>query len=129
MYLMGHPPYLGIKEIGPVGAQGRHRSRVGSFPEARLVLGEVTETMCTAGTKDFGRTGSGCFPRARHTPGESAFWRKWVLSPGETYPGKSALLIYVYWNCIMITRLKCQLSGDFLHLCKCDNTVYVIYSA
>ena len=52
--------------------------------------------------------GSGCFPRARHNPGESAFaevgafpgrnipWarvplRKWVLSPGETYPGRECL--------------------------------------
>ena len=74
------------------GAQGRHRSRVGSFPEARPVLGEVTETLCAAGTEDFEQTGCGCFPRARHTPGESAFWRKWVLSPGETYPGRECLL-------------------------------------
>ena len=29
----------------------------------------------------------------------------------------------------MITRLKCQLSGDVLHLCECDYTVYVIYPA
>ena len=29
----------------------------------------------------------------------------------------------------MITWLKCQLSGDVLHLCECDNTVYVIYPA
>ena len=33
-------------------------SRVGNFPEARPVLREVTETLCTAGTVDFGRTGS-----------------------------------------------------------------------
>ena len=31
--------------------------------------------------------------------------------------------------CAMITRLKCQLSGDVLHLCECDYTVYVIYPA
>ena len=35
---------------------------VGSFPEARPVLGEVTETLCAAGTEQFGRTGSGAFP-------------------------------------------------------------------
>ena len=65
-----HPPYLSIEEIGPVGEQGRHCSRVGSFPEARPVLGEVTETMCAAGTSE---TRCGFFPRASHTPGESAF--------------------------------------------------------
>ena len=37
----GHPPYLGTRKKNPVGIQGRLRSRVGSFPEARPVLGEV----------------------------------------------------------------------------------------
>ena len=55
-----------------VGAQGRLRSRVGSFPEARPVLGEVTETLCAAGTEDLGWTGCECFPWASHTPGESS---------------------------------------------------------
>ena len=80
-----------------------------------------------------------------------------MLSPGKTYPGQECPVAevgafpgreiprarvpfgtdsysrvridYVYWNCIMISRLKCQLSGDVLHLCECDNTVYVVYPA
>ena len=76
------PGYRGNRT--PLVHRGRHRSRVGSFPEVRPVLGEVTETLCAAGTEDLGRTGCGCFPRAR-VP-----LRKWVLSPGETYPGESA---------------------------------------
>ena len=38
------------------------RSRVGSFPEARPVLGEVTETLCAAGTEDLGGPDVGAFP-------------------------------------------------------------------
>ena len=49
-----------------------------------ILFGEVTETLCAAGrlwVLSPGETypgreplcGSGCFPRARHTPGESAF--------------------------------------------------------
>ena len=57
---------MGIKEIGPVGAQGRHHSHVGNFPEAMPALGEVPEALWPAGTEDFGRTGSaqyvGAFP-------------------------------------------------------------------
>ena len=63
----------------------------------------------------------------------------WVFSPGETNPGRECLLHgrqlfpdeyvnYAYTvcelcildNCVMITRFKCQLSGDVLHLCECD---------
>ena len=66
-------------------AQGRHRSRVGSFPEARPVLGEVTKTLCAAGTEDLGRTGCGCFPQSRHTPGESAFAEVGAF-PGRDIP-------------------------------------------
>ena len=48
------------------------RSRVGNFPEDRPVLGEVTETLCNAGTEEVRSM--------------------WVLSPGETYPGRECLL-------------------------------------
>ena len=45
--------------------------------------------------------------------------RLWVLSPGETYPGRECLLgrtMYVYWTDVIYSRLKCQLSGDVLHV-------------
>ena len=82
---VGHRPHLGSRKKDPVGAQGRLRSRVGSFPESRLVLEEVTEALCAAGERtssetDVGVAGliveydCGCFPRASHTPGESAFY-------------------------------------------------------
>ena len=58
----GTPPYLGIRKYDPVGAQGRLRSPVGRFPEARPVLGEVTETLCAAGTEDLGGPDVGAFP-------------------------------------------------------------------
>ena len=70
-------------------AQGRLRSRVGSFPEARPVLGEVTETLCAAGTEDLRWGGCGCFPRASHTPGESPFVCRGVVVgafPGRDIP-------------------------------------------
>ena len=71
--LEGTPVLLGYLEVEPVGAQGRPRSRVGSFPEVRPVLGEFTETLCAAGTEDLRWGGCGCFPRASHTPGEIPF--------------------------------------------------------
>ena len=40
-----------IGKENPAGAQERLRSLVGSFPEARLVLGEVTEALCAAGNR------------------------------------------------------------------------------
>ena len=33
----------------PVGSQGRHRCRVGNFPEARPAFGEVPETLRPTG--------------------------------------------------------------------------------
>ena len=60
--------------------QGRLRSCVYSFPEARPVVGEVT-----VGTEDLGWTGCGCFPRASHTPSESSIAEVGVF-PGRAIP-------------------------------------------
>ena len=82
----------------------RLRNLVGSFPEARLVLGEVTEALCAAGDRTsseidvrvagIGYSGIGLFRRfvCRWFIGrrfDSAV-RLWVLPPGEPYPGESA---------------------------------------
>ena len=42
---------MGNRKENPAGAQERLRSLVGSFPEARLVFGEVTEALCAAGNR------------------------------------------------------------------------------
>ena len=71
----------------------------------------------TSGGADVGAFPGRAIPRAR-TP-LCAEGRLWVLSPGETYPGRECLLgrtIYVYWTDVIYSRLKCQLSGDVLHL-------------
>ena len=49
----------------------------------RPVLGEVTETLCAAGTEDLRWTGCGCFSRASHTPGES------TLAEVGAFPGRA----------------------------------------
>ena len=87
--LEGTPALLGYEEV-------EGRSRVGSFPEARPVLGEIAETLCAAGTEDLRWGGCGCFPRARHTRARAplcAEGRLWVLSPGEPYPGREPLCV------------------------------------
>ena len=83
-----------------MGAQGKLRSHVGSFPKARPVLGEVAEILCTAGTEDVGAFPGRVIPRARAplcAEGRLVIsatscdeGRLWVLSPDETYPGESA---------------------------------------
>ena len=96
-------------------AQGRLRSRVGSFPEARPVLGEGTETLCAAGTQDLRWGGCGCFPRASHTPGESPFVDRGAVVgafPGETYPGRECLLGRTY-VCIRLVLYIRGLSANF----------------
>ena len=65
--------------------QGRLISCVGSFSEARPVLGEVTETLCVVETENLGWTGYGCFPRASHTSGESSLAEVGVF-PGRAIP-------------------------------------------
>ena len=121
--LDGTLPYLGIKEIGPRWCTGKTPLSCREFPRGQAGPrgggggggGEVTETLCAAGTEDLVRTGCRCFPRVRRTSGESAFWDR------PLFPGR--VLLCILDNCIMITRLKCQLSGDVLHLCVCDYIV------
>ena len=50
---------MGNRKENPVGAQGRLRSHVGSFPDARLVLGEATEALCAAGERTSSETDMG----------------------------------------------------------------------
>ena len=111
MCLEGTPALLGNRKKNPVGAQGRLRSRVGSFPEARLVLGEVTEALCAAGDRTSSETDVGVAGVGKSGVGYSGIglfrrfvsWRSigqrfdsavqlWVLSPGEPYPGRECLL-------------------------------------
>ena len=47
---------MGNRKENPAGAQER---LVGSFPEARLVLGEVTEALCAAGNRTSSEIGVG----------------------------------------------------------------------
>ena len=54
---------------GYLGSQGRHRCRVGNFPEARPAFGEVPKTLRPTGV---------------WTSGETEVRGMWVLSPGET---------------------------------------------
>ena len=56
--------------------------------------------------------------------------RMWVLSLGEPYPGRECLLgrtICVYWIYVLYMRLKCQLSGDVLHLWLCVILLWLYY--
>ena len=50
---------MGNRKNNPVGAQGRLGRLVASFPEARLVLGEVTEVLCAAGDRTSSETDVG----------------------------------------------------------------------
>ena len=97
--------------------QAGHSSQGTSEP-ITPVLGEVADTLCAAGQRTSGGADVGVFPR-RAIPRARAPERKWVLSPGESYPRREGLLgrtIYVYWIDVIYLRLKCQLSGDVLHL-------------
>ena len=126
-----------LRNKHPVGAQGRHHSRVGNFPEARPAFGEVPETLWPTGLRTSGETEvrgkCGCFPRARLEVRGRA--RK-VSGPRARVPyARKTVIPRMSINCCllnygaMITRLKCQLSGDVLHLCECDYTVCIIYPA
>ena len=87
--------------------------------------------------RSFGRLPKPCVPRGQRTSGGAdvgafpgraihraraplcAEGRLWVFSPGEPYPGRECLLcrtIYVYWTDVIYSWLKCQLSGDVLHV-------------
>ena len=71
----------------------------------------------TSGGADVGGFPGRAIPRARAPL--CAEGQLWVLSPGETYPGRECLLgwtIYVYWTDVKYSWLKCQLSGDVLHM-------------
>ena len=46
---MGFPPQSGNSSNPPAGTEERLLRLVGSFPEVRLVLGEVTENLCVGG--------------------------------------------------------------------------------
>ena len=50
---------MGNRKENPVGAHGRLRRLVDSFPEARLVLGEVTEALCVTGDRTSSETDVG----------------------------------------------------------------------
>ena len=103
---------------GPVAAQ-RVSPRPGRF-SGRLPKPCVPRGQRTSGGPDVGAFPGRAIPRARVRQ------RKWVLSPGEPYPGRECLLgrtiiprtgnECVYWIYVMLNRLKCKLSGDVLHL-------------
>ena len=75
----------------------------------------------------------GCFHRARLEVRGRA--RKVGVPRARVPCARKTVISQTDINCCLlnyyceITRLKCQLSGDILHLCECDCTVYVILPA
>ena len=79
------------------------------------------------GGVDFGRDGSarnvGAFPgrdlRCAEKRGKWVFPRARVpLARKTVIPQTNINCCILNYNCV-ITRLKCQLSGDVLHMCEC----------
>ena len=85
------PPKWVFRNGHPVGSQGRHRCRVGSFPESRPALGGGgggggSRNPATDGGVDFGRDRGAryvCAFFSRARPEVRGRARKWVSSPGE----------------------------------------------
>ena len=133
---MGHRPSWVFRNKHPVGSQGRHRCRVGNFPEARPASGRFPKPCDRCGCRLQARrkfAECGCFPRARlEVRGRArkvGVPRARVPCAWKTVIPRTNINCCLLNYCCMITRLKCQLSGDVLHLGECDCTVYVILPA
>ena len=83
----GTRPIWVFRNGHPVGPQGRHRCRVGNFPEARPAFGEVPETLWPTGVWTLGLTEVRGMRVV--SPGESTLCAEDGYSPDEH------LLLYI----------------------------------